>query len=79
MQTWDNYILRLDMEIERLMEQAAKAELAVEEKRAAYLEASKELKVLEKLKEKKEKQYRKEMLASLTAELDDHPRSLTNI
>jgi flagellar FliJ protein len=74
MQTWDNYILRLDTEIERLMEQAAKAELVVEEKQAAYLEASKELKVIEKLKENQAKKHRKETFAALTAELDDHPR-----
>jgi flagellar FliJ protein len=34
MLSWDYYILRLDMEAENLAEQAAKAKLVVEEKRA---------------------------------------------
>jgi flagellar FliJ protein len=70
MLAWDNYITRLDQEAERLAKEAARAELAVEEKRARYLEASRELKIMEKLKEKKEKEYRKEMSAAETAELD---------
>ena len=68
---WDNYISRLDQEAERLAKEAARAELAVEEKRALYLEASREFKVMEKLKEKQEKEYRKEMFSAETAELDD--------
>jgi flagellar FliJ protein len=68
---WDNYILRLDQETERLAREAAQAELAVEEKRADYLEASRDLKVIEKLKEKREKDYRRETLAAETAERDD--------
>ena len=70
MQTWDNYILRLDQEVERLMKDAAKAELTVEEKRGLYLEASRELKAIEKLKEKRKEEYRKDMFAAQTAELD---------
>jgi flagellar FliJ protein len=69
--TWDNYILRLEQEAQRLMEEAAQAELVVEEKRNLYLEASRELKVMEKLKEKREKEYRKEVFAAETSELDD--------
>jgi flagellar FliJ protein len=68
---WNNYIIRLDQEAERLAGEAARAELVVEEKRALYLEASRELKVMEKLKEKREKEYRAEMFAAQTAELDD--------
>jgi flagellar FliJ protein len=71
MLAWDNYILRLEQEAQRLMEEAAKAELVVEEKRNLYLEASRELKVMEKLKEKREKEYRKEVFAAETSELDD--------
>ena len=71
MLAWDNYILRLEQEAQRLMEEAAQAELVVEEKRAQYLEASRELKVMEKLKEKREKEYRKEVFAAETRELDD--------
>jgi flagellar FliJ protein len=71
MLAWNNYIIRLDQEAERLAKEAAQAELVVEEKRALYMEASRELKVMEKLKEKREKEYRKEMSAAETAELDD--------
>jgi flagellar FliJ protein len=68
---WDNYILRLDREAEFLAERAEQAELVVEEKRNLYLEAPRELKVIEKLKEKRQKEYRKEMFAAETKELDD--------
>jgi flagellar FliJ protein len=71
MLAWDNYINRLEQEAQRLMEEAAKAELVVEEKRTAYLDASREVKVMEKLKEKRENEYRKEMFAAETRELDD--------
>jgi flagellar FliJ protein len=71
MLAWDNYILRLEQEAQRLMEEAARAELVVEEKRNQYLEASRELKVMEKLREKREKEYRKEVFAAETRELDD--------
>ena len=71
MLAWDNYILRLEQEAQRLAEEAAQAELVVEEKRNIYLEASRELKVMEKLKEKREQEYRKEMFAAETRELDD--------
>jgi flagellar FliJ protein len=70
-QQWDNYILRLDRRAEFLEEQAVQAELVVEEKRNLYLEASRELKVIEKLKEKRQKEHRKEMFAAETRELDD--------
>jgi flagellar FliJ protein len=69
--TWDNYISRLEQEAQRLMEEAAKAEIVVEEKRELYMEASRELKVMENLKEKREKEYRKEAFAAEAHELDD--------
>jgi len=68
---WDNYIIRLEQQAARLMEQAAQAELVVEEKRALYMEASRDLKAIEKLKEKREKEYRKEMIDLEIAEVDD--------
>jgi flagellar FliJ protein len=71
MMAWDSYINRLEQEAQRLMEEAAKAELVVEEKRNLYLEASRELKIMEKKKEKREKEYRKEVYAEETRELDD--------
>ena len=68
---WDGYIMRLEQENERLVAEAESAELVVEEKRNLYLEASRRLKVVEKLREKREGEYRKEMFALQTRELDD--------
>ncbi|GBU29113.1 flagellar export protein FliJ [Treponema sp. R8-4-B8] len=71
MASWDIYILRLEQEAEKLANQAAQAELVVEEKRALYIEAQKDLKAIEKLKEKQKKEYRKEMMDLQMAEIDD--------
>jgi flagellar FliJ protein len=71
MASWDVYILRLEQETEKLARQAAQAELVVEEKRALYLEAQRDLKAIEKLKEKREKEHRKETMDSQMAEIDD--------
>jgi flagellar FliJ protein len=68
---YENYILRLDQERDKLLEDAARAELVVEEKRNLFLDASRERKVLDKLKEKREKEYRKKMFAEETKILDD--------
>ena len=65
------YILRLDNTIIQLQKEAALAELKVEEARAAYLEASRERKVLDKLREKRQKEYLKEMFSAETKTLDD--------
>ena len=62
MVSWNIYVLRLEQEAENLSQQAAQAQLVVEEKRDLYLEALKDLKALEKLKEKQQNEYRKEML-----------------
>jgi len=68
---WDNYILRLDQEGEKLAEKAAQAEIVVEEKRALYLEAQRDLKAIEKLKEKQQKEYRKEYLNNEMNQVDE--------
>ena len=65
------YLIRLDNTKEQLLKEAAMAELKVEEAREAFIEASRERKVLDKLKEKRQKEYRKEMLAEETKALDD--------
>jgi flagellar FliJ protein len=65
------YILRLDNLKEQLLKEAAAAELQVEQARQAFLEASRERKVLDKLKEKQQKAYRKETLAQEAKALDD--------
>ena len=71
MHAWDAYINRLEQEADRLTEEAARAETVVEEKRNLYIEASRELKVMENLKERREKEHRKEMFVEETKELDD--------
>ena len=68
---WNNYLVRLEHEAENLMEKAAQAEIVVEEKREIYAEALKELRAMEKLKEKKEKIYKKEMDAKESAQIDE--------
>ena len=65
------YLLRLDNTKEQLLEEAAMAEMKVEEARTVFLEASRERKVLDKLKEKRQKEYRKEVFAWETNVLDD--------
>ena len=65
------YLIRLDNTKEQLLREAAMAELKVEEARNVYLEKSMERKVLDKLKEKRQKEYRKETLAEETKTLDD--------
>jgi flagellar protein FliJ len=77
MHAWDAYIHRLELEADRLTEEAARAETVVDEKRNLYVEASRELKVMENLKERREKEHRKEMFVEETKEMDD--RKLSNI
>ena len=68
---WEYYIARLDQEAEQLTEKAAQAQIVVEEKRALYLEAQKDLKAVEKLKEKQQKVHRKEMQNYEITEIDN--------
>jgi flagellar FliJ protein len=77
--TWEIYIARLDQEAERLIEKAAQAQIVVEEKRALYLEAQKDLKAVEKLKEKQQKEHRKEMLNYEITEIDNLTAARYNI
>jgi flagellar FliJ protein len=67
----DLYILRLDQQKETLIKSAAKAELKVEQARSIYLEAAKDRKVLEKLKEKRKNEHRKAGLLEEVKTLDD--------
>jgi flagellar FliJ protein len=75
---WDNYINRLDHETEILLKKAAEAELIVEEKRSIYLEASRDFKIMENLKERKQKEHRKEYYAAETREMDDQRQRAIN-
>ncbi|MCL2374864.1 MAG: flagellar export protein FliJ [Treponema sp.] len=65
------YLVRLDSTKEQLLKEAAMAELKVEETREAFIEASRERKVLDTLKEKRQKEHRKEMLAQEAKNLDE--------
>jgi flagellar FliJ protein len=55
---WERYITRLDAQKEELLKEAAAAELTVNEKRGAYLEASRNRKVLDKLRDRRFGEYR---------------------
>uniref|UniRef100_A0A7C3I2T1 Flagellar FliJ protein n=1 Tax=Gracilinema caldarium TaxID=215591 RepID=A0A7C3I2T1_9SPIR len=70
-QATDLYILRLDKTKEVLLEAAAKAELVVQEKRQAYVEASRDRKVLDKLKEKRLKEYKYQLSLEEIKTVDD--------
>ena len=54
----DLYITRLDKQRDKLLEEAAKAELVVEDAREKFREASRERKIVDKLKERKFKEYK---------------------
>jgi flagellar FliJ protein len=68
---YDCYMLRLDTAKNALLEDAAKAALQVEEARKVYTGASRERKVIEKVKENREREYRKQFLAEEGKALDD--------
>ncbi|MDR1596220.1 MAG: flagellar export protein FliJ [Treponema sp.] len=70
-QSYDRYILRLDQTRDKLLMNAAQAELVVAEKRDIYLEASRERKILDKIKERRLGEYRKLAQAEENKELDD--------
>lgn len=59
MRSAELYILRLDKSRDALIEAAAKAELAAEAAREAFSAASRDRKVIDKLKEKRKTEYRR--------------------
>jgi flagellar FliJ protein len=67
---YDLYIRRLEQTTEKLQKEAVLAELEVNEKRDLFIEASRDRKVLDKVKERRQKEHRKEMFAEETKELD---------
>jgi flagellar FliJ protein len=71
---YERYITRLDVQKEELLKEAARAELAVNEKREAYLAASRERKVLDKLREKRQHEYRKLSFREEVKVVDDAVR-----
>jgi flagellar FliJ protein len=75
---YELYIIRLDITKEELLEAAVKAARKVEEARRNYLEASRDRKVMDKLREKRAAEYRREMLAGETKAMDDLAARNTN-
>ncbi|GHT88094.1 hypothetical protein FACS1894137_16180 [Spirochaetia bacterium] len=71
MQNYERYIIRLDRTRDTLLMDAAKAELVVAEKRDEYLEAARDRKALDKIKERRRGEYRTFALAEENKELDD--------
>ena len=67
----ENYVNGLNYKKEILLEELAKAQLVLEEKRAIVVEAIKKRKSLEKLKEKQLSEYKKEVLKEEENALDD--------
>ena len=70
-QNYHRFILRLENTRDQLLREAAEAEAKVEEERGLYLEASRDRKVLDKLKEARQKEHRREAFAVETKALDD--------
>jgi flagellar FliJ protein len=71
MRSYELYILRLDQTRDTLLEAAAKAELEVEKAREIYLEASRDRKIISKLKERREKEYRRRVNLEEIKIIDD--------
>jgi flagellar FliJ protein len=73
-QTYERYIIRLDQTRDRLFMEAVQAELVVAERRDAFLEASRERKALDKLKERRLGEYKKYAQAEEYKEADKGAR-----
>ena len=67
----ENYVNRLDLRKEELLEQLAAAELTIEEKRHSFTAAMQKRSVLDKLKEKQFAQWRKESMSAEENALED--------
>ncbi len=67
----ERFIVRLDLRKEELLEELAKAELVIEQKRQLFAEAMKNRKVVTKLKEKKEAEYKADVLKAEESAIDD--------
>ena len=71
MRSYEFYIQRLDNTRDRLLEEAAMAELEVERTRVIYLDASRDRKIFSKLKERQEKDYRRTVNLEEIKMIDD--------
>ncbi|MDR1302611.1 MAG: flagellar export protein FliJ [Treponema sp.] len=68
---FDRYMQRLENTKKRLIEDAAQAERKVKEAREVYLAASRERKILDKVREHRAEEYRHVQLAEETKILDE--------
>jgi flagellar FliJ protein len=68
---FDRYVLRMDTTKAAYLEEAAEAERKVEAARGVYLEASRDRKILDKVKERRRQEYHKHLFAEETKILDD--------
>ena len=71
MRSYEYYIQRLDQTRDMLLEKAALAELEVERTRAIYLVASRDRKIFTKLKERQEREYRRNVSLEEIKIIDD--------
>ncbi|MBR5581826.1 MAG: flagellar export protein FliJ [Treponema sp.] len=67
----ENYMKRLELTKERLLQELAAAQLVVDEKREIFAEAMKQRKILSNLKENQFTQYKKEALVAEDNAVDD--------
>ncbi len=71
MQSIERYIVRLDTRKELALQELAQAELVVEEKRSLFAEAMRQRKIIDKIKEKKYAEWKKERQKEEDKILDD--------
>lgn len=76
LQSIENYINRLDLKKEELLEELAQAELIIEQKRALFAEAMKKRKVIDNLKEKKAADFRKNSIKAEDSIIDEMNSSM---
>lgn len=67
----ENYMKRLELTKERLLEELAAAQLVVDEKREIFAEALKQRKILSNLRDKQYAQYKKDALVVEDNAVDD--------
>ncbi len=77
LQSIEYYIQRLDLRTEEVLEELARAQMIIEEKRAEMADKMKNRKVLTKLKEKKKEEHRYDVLLSEEEIMDDISNSST--
>ena len=67
----ENYLKRLELTKDRLLQELAAAQLVVDEKREIFAEAMKQRKILSNLREKQFAQYKKDALVAEDNAVDD--------